>query len=45
MILESTKAVRNFKAKILERTEGKRGKPSTDSHFPIGDIANEESRG
>lgn len=36
MILESIKVVRNFKVKILERIEGKRGKFSIDVIFLLG---------
>jgi len=45
MTLGSTKAVKNFKAEILEGMQDERGEPSPGSHLPIVDTANDKSYG
>lgn len=45
MTLVSTKAVRNFKAEILEGMQDEGGEPSTGSHFSIVDTVNDKSYG
>ena len=45
MTLGSAKAVRNFKAEVLEGMQDERGKPNIRSYFPIANTTNDKSYG